>query len=56
MKRFWKNITFALALPLLAIGCTTDYPEPDINGLPQASDLIPRIEIDQQTNMPTSDP
>lgn len=53
MKRFWKNITFALALPLLAIGCTTDYPEPDINGLPQASDLIPRIEIDQQTNMVT---
>lgn len=53
MKRFWKNIAFALALPLLAIGCTTDYPEPDINGLPQASDLLPRIEIDQEANLVT---
>lgn len=40
-------------MPLLAIGCTTDYPEPDINGLPQASDLIPKIEIDQETNYVT---
>ena len=53
MKRFWKNITFALALPLLAIGCTTDYPEPNINELPQASDLMPRIEIDQEQNLVT---
>ncbi len=53
MKRIFRNIAFALALPLLAVGCTTDYPEPDQGGLPQASELIPRIEIDQETNYVT---
>lgn len=53
MKRFWKNIAFALSLPLLAIGCTTDYPEPNVNDMPQASDLLPRIEIDQDQNLVT---
>ncbi len=53
MKRIFRDIAFALALPLLAVGCTTDYPEPDQGGLPQASELIPRIEIDQETNYVT---
>ncbi len=53
MKRFLKYIACALALPLLAVGCTADYPEPDAAGLPQASELIPIIEIDQETNYVT---
>lgn len=53
MKRFWKNIAFALALPLFLAACTTDYPEPDENGLPQASDFDIAIDVDQETNYVT---
>jgi len=53
MKRFWKNIAIALALPLFMAACTTDYPEPDANGLPQASDLDVTIAVDQETNYVT---
>ncbi len=53
MKRFWKNIAILLALPLLLAGCTTDYPELNQNGLPQASDLDVAITVDQETNYVT---
>lgn len=53
MKRFWKNIVIALALPLFTVGCTTDYPEPDANGLPQASDFKVTITVDDETNYVT---
>ena len=53
MKSIWKYIASALALPLLAAACTTDYPEPNENGLPQASDFDVAIEVDQETNYVT---
>lgn len=53
MKRFWKYIASALALPLVMAACTTDYPEPDAGGLPQASDLNVAIAVDQETNYVT---
>lgn len=53
MKTYWKYIAFVLALPLFPAACTTDYPEPDASGLPQASEFETRIEIDQETNYVT---
>ncbi len=51
MKSIWKYIAFALALPMAA--CTTDYPEPDAKGLPQASEFDVAIAVDQETNYVT---
>ncbi|MDE6711201.1 MAG: DUF5125 domain-containing protein, partial [Alistipes sp.] len=53
MKSIWKYIASALALPLLAAACTADYPEPNENGLPQASDFDVAIDVDQETNYVT---
>lgn len=53
MKSIWKYIASALALPLLAVACTTDYPEPNEKGLPQASDFDIAIDVDQETNYAT---
>lgn len=53
MKRFWKYIVTALALPLFTVGCETDYPEPNESGLPQASEIDVTITVDQETNYVT---
>lgn len=53
MKGFWKNIVLLAALTVLSAGCTTDYPEMDRNGVPQASDLDVSIVADQETNQVT---
>lgn len=53
MKRFWKNIAILAAFSLLAAGCTTDYPELNEKGLPQASALDVSIAVDQTTNYVT---
>ena len=50
MKGLLKYIIIALALPMLAIGCTTDYPEPNEALLPSASEFDVQIDIDQETN------
>ena len=53
MKGLLKYIIIALALPMLAIGCTTDYPEPNEALLPSASEFDVQIDIDQESNYVT---
>lgn len=52
MKSTLKYAAIA-AVALLAASCKIDYVEPDQNRLPQASELTPKISIDQTTNMVT---
>ncbi len=52
MKSTLKYTVIA-AVALLAASCTIDYVEPDQNLLPQASELTPKITVDQETNMVT---
>ena len=53
MKRFFKYIAVAMAMSLLAIGCTTEILTPDQNKLPEASSLDVVIDVDQATNYVT---
>ena len=53
MKRFFKYIAVAMAMSLLAIGCTTEILTPDKNKLPEASSLDVVIDVDQATNYVT---
>ncbi len=53
MKRFFKYIAVALAMSLLALGCTPEIMTPDQNKLPVASELVPSITVDQTTNYVT---
>ena len=52
MKSTIKYAAIA-AVALLAASCKIDYVEPDQNLLPQASELTPKITVDQSTNMVT---
>ena len=53
MKRFFKYIAVAMAMSLLAIGCTTEILTPDQSKLPEASSLDVVIDVDQATNYVT---
>lgn len=53
MKAILKSIAYIASAAGLLTACTTDYPEPDQNGLPQASELEPVITVDQETNYVT---
>ncbi len=53
MKRFFKYIAVALAMSLLALGCTPEILAPDQNKLPEASKLEAVITVDQTTNYVT---
>lgn len=52
MKNTMKYLAVS-ALSLLAVGCAIDYVEPDKSKLPQASELTPKITVDQETNYVT---
>lgn len=52
MKNTLKYLAVS-ALSLLAVSCTIDYIEPDQSKLPQASELTPKITVDQETNYVT---
>ena len=53
MKRFFKYIAVALAMTLLAAGCTPEILAPDQGKLPEASSLEVVITPDQTTNLVT---
>ena len=53
MKRFFKYIAVALAMSLLAIGCTPEIISPDQNKLPSTEDFDVVISVDQATNYVT---
>lgn len=53
MKRFFKYIAVALAMSLLAIGCTPEVLVPEQDKLPEASSLEVVITPDQTTNFVT---
>lgn len=54
MKRLFKYMAAALvAVSTLAVGCTTDYIEPDQNLTPSAENFDLTIDIDQTTNYAT---
>ena len=53
MKRFFKYIAVALAMSLLAIGCTPEVLTPEQGKLPEASSLEVVITPDQTTNYVT---
>ena len=53
MKGFFKYIAAAMAMSLLAIGCTPEVLTPDQNQLPEASSLEVVITPDQATNYVT---
>ncbi len=53
MKRIFKYIAAALAMPLFALGCTTEILTPDKGQLPEASELEAVIDVDQTTNYVT---
>ena len=53
MKRLFKYIALALAIPMLAVGCTADYIEPDVNKLPSAETFDVTIDVNQETNYVT---
>ncbi len=53
MKRFFKYIAVALAMSLLALGCTPEILTPDQNKLPEASQLEVQIDVDQASNYVT---
>jgi len=53
MKRFFKYIAVALAMSLLAIGCTPEIMSPEQGKLPEASSLEVVITPDQTTNYVT---
>ena len=53
MKGFFKYIAAAMAMSLLAIGCTPEILTPDQNQLPEASTLEVVITPDQATNYVT---
>lgn len=53
MKSFFKYIAVAMAMSLLAIGCTPEILAPDQNQLPEASALDVKIDVDQTTNYVT---
>ncbi len=53
MKRFFKYIAVALAMSLLALGCTPEILGPDKSQLPEASSLEAVITVDQTTNYVT---
>ena len=53
MKRFFKYIAVALAMSLLAMGCTPEILTPDQSKLPEASSLDVKIDVDQTTNYVT---
>lgn len=42
-----------ISLPMLVVGCTTDYPELSQGGLPSAENFDVTIEVDQQSNYVT---
>ncbi len=53
MKKLFKYIALALIAPMLVVGCTADYVEPDQSKLPSAQDFDVTIDIDQETNYVT---
>ena len=53
MKRFFKYIAVALAMSLLAIGCTPEIIAPDQDKLPSTDDFDVTISVDQATNYVT---
>ena len=53
MKRFFKYIAVALAMSLLAIGCTPEIIAPDQDKLPSTDDFDVIISVDQATNYVT---
>ncbi|MBR6721716.1 MAG: DUF5121 domain-containing protein [Alistipes sp.] len=54
MKKMFKYIAAALlALPMLVVGCTPDYPTPDQSKLPSAEDFDVTIDVNQETNYVT---
>ena len=53
MKRFFNYIAVALAMTLLAAGCTPEILAPDQSKLPEASALEVVITPDQTTNYVT---
>lgn len=53
MKRLFKYIALALIAPMLVVGCTTDYVEPDQNKVPSAEDFDVTIDVNQETNYVT---
>ena len=53
MKSFFKYIAVAMAMSLLAIGCTPEILAPDQSQLPEASALDVKIDVDQTTNYVT---
>lgn len=53
MKRLFKYIALALIAPMLVVGCTTDYVEPDQSKLPSAEDFDVTIDVNQETNYVT---
>ena len=54
MKRLFKYMAAALvAVSTLAVGCTTDYIEPDQTLAPNAENFDVTIDIDQETNYVT---
>ena len=54
MKRLFKYMVAALlSLPMLVVGCTPDYVEPDQNKVPAAQDFDVTISVDQETNYVT---
>ena len=53
MKSFFKYIAVAMAMSLLAIGCTPEILAPDQSKLPEASALDVKIDVDQTTNYVT---
>ena len=53
MKRFFKYIAVALAMSLLAIGCTPEIIAPDQAKLPSTDDFDVTISVDQATNYVT---
>ena len=53
MKGFFKYIAAAMAMSLLAVGCTPEILTPDQNQLPEASALEVVITPDQATNYVT---
>lgn len=53
MKRLFKYIALALVAPMLVVGCTADYVEPDVNKLPSAESFDVTIDVNQETNYVT---
>ena len=53
MKQLLKYIALALIAPVLMVGCTADYIEPDQSKLPSAEDFVVSIEVNQETNYAT---